>query len=1520
MTPRLPLTRRDFLGASLAASGLSLTQANAFSFSQSPGFAVEPGRFSVSIGEKSWRLDAADFDGKPTLALSNEELRYRGSLLNALFAGTSTRADLDFEIAQFDSGEWIFSLQFRSLPIAVRGTLGQWLGGGAFAISAPFELANGHPASLGLSGTATSIDSTWRLRLDRNANLSIGKREFVSDDMSILLCGDSSSANSARMEISDAAARLIAGHAWLPPDGTVAAASIKSSTVAIRYQSLADGSVLLVEPVSRTERMAVEITTTGGGSAKLWLENYRIAESFAADSISQAIAGDIAADGSSLATEGMLFSLSGMGASSDFVVETENGNLTRLSCAPSVIASSLPVADALTSPFPLSQPHVIRFVGPGPQIEQEERPLLVAQAQTVMTDASTFPGLGYGQDVVTGHVTCEGCSLDGKPSNLRYFSTQITRAEDLLWLGFEFYNFVFKSEGGEKYLEPLKVAGPALVIVHFPPQHILEDAYNEDLGCGPNPPEIVFPLRAKMSGPSRLVFELPADVNRLDLTVDSLTDWARWKVRKVPDSRHPNLIRAPVWDETSVELPSRIISQPANDTHWRSKRYEGADAKRYVLFHTELRPDVPFDPAEPTNVRRARFVPIWTPDFEESGVEIPAKPLEFRDFLRLKLRKVGLERPGATSGPAPGCVPPSPPDDLQPGQSEPINEQERREIVRLSHDSTICATPPAAKHFILTPRGGFADVEGYWPQTRARSCVNISLEKWNHVVTEAQDQKITIEKRYLCFPFGHRVIYIKDTNRKTHKQNGKYFAVEKTTYRIVIRQRTVDYRTMRVDPAQDRSYQLPYRTLTITDRTVPSFDEPQFLASLKADPLCLDAFWPTRCGAPLELNFKGVDWAGNVVSFAAKVLLVQDTARPSHADEISAEYRAPTVQPAMDANPRRHDLGGQLSALAPSYQKGDTEVVALRVDFDALEQSLKFGDDFCPAPGEEITDEELCQILDYGETELSAPFYPIAYAVEARLPTLSRIATSGGGEMWMEVADPLRNQDPLEVFAFKHPDTDYQSRGYTLAFNRESDRSGGVAAPTPRIDAVSRLKGPVGLSDDSRFARSNYAPLGTSSVAGIPGLPTPSSFFSVLDSKILGVLSPRDLLSELGIDLSMPTLLSFLLIGGDTSSSTGFVYDWDTDKLKDWPGDDFGFQFKSTLAEGGPKAKLSITGGVELELAEDAKPRGYISGSLSNFRLRLVFVGNGIEAPFPAVRFHAPLGEKVKFDVSIGDVKFIGPLMEFATALKEYLDLGDGYDIDVRFDSLTASIGPFALPAIGFGVFSLSNIGFAASCSIYFRDNRPMAFGFAFASRDKPFTLAVAFLAGRGHFLFEVDTSGLQRIEASLEFGAYAELAFGSVAHGYLYVMGGVFYSSTKVREQIGDAVVFTTEIALEIYVRFGGGLTCLGFISISVDVHLGLYIAKRGSQTFAEGRASITYSVKIGFFKKSFSVSYSKSLPGSDAPPEQQSILLPNMQLADDVARTAERGHCSPVTCIDAMTKAGFRTYWYAFEGRLAS
>lgn len=1528
--PDVRVSRRTFLAGSATASGLLVSQ-QADARESAPTFAATNRAFAVRWEGRAWHLDARSFDGNPRLQLQRlAQGGYAGSIHHALFSGWAQGADMAFSISQSSVGEWVFEFNVPSLGVSRTLPLRSWLAGEEIVCRAT-QMRIARSAGAGqrvlVEAASFTLDCSWKLGAKKISLLKVGKRQFSADYAHINLCR-SESVRDIQSQIVARSAKLIQDRPWLLSNPQLRVGNEKSSHH-LQISLGVDGRTeLLVEPEQADDALSVRIKIADQGLANLLVENFRFVESVQGRRTTRRLIGDIADHGSELDASGVILQLSGQRHASRFSVETKNGALTHLYCKPAVVGSVIRVEGAVASPQQLTQPQIVSFVGgAGPSDSRIDR-VRLAQLDSSQADASQANPIYGGTDTLTGHVVCKGCASDLKPQDIRYFSTYLTRPQDLLSLGFEFFNFGVKTEkDGKRFLEPLPVPGPALIVVHFPPQHILEDAYNEDLGCTPNPPTLQFPLGSRVSAASRLVFEYPRAKGRLALNLEALTNWEDWSVRKVADKRHPRLIQPPQWNETAVELPSKIISHPADGTHWQAKKYEGKQAEgkdddRYVLFHASLAANEPFDPTEPFGARRPRFVPVWTPDFVERGVEIKKTPA-VGDFLRSQFRILGLGLLGKRDATTPGCVAPSGPA-LLVGQSDPLSETERQQIVRLSHDSTICATPPAAKYFQLSARGGFADIEGYWPQNRARSCVNISLEKWNQIITEGQDQKIAIEKRFFCFPYGHRLIYLKDTNRKVHFQEGKYYAVEKTTYRLVLRQRAVDYGLMRLaPPAIDLSYQLPYRSLTITDRVVPNLDEPTFIPGLKTLPLCLDAFWPTRCGKLLELNFEGVDWIGNVVKFRSKVLLVQDTALPEHVDEITNEYLNPTTQLTEDLDRKRHDLAGQLLALARGYQKGDTEVDARLVDMSAARQNLKFGSDYCPPAGQPPPPPELlCEILDYSERELSAPFYPHVTAIEGRLPTLARISSADGGKTWLEITDPKAPGDALEVFAIQHLGASYASAPLTLNFQNEADRAGGVASPTPQINALSTLKGPVGISITSRQARSRLVVGAPNLLAlGVSDLPTPSTFFSPLNARLCGSLPVTELLSELGLDLSMPLLQNFLTVGGDTASTTGFVYSWETDKLKNWPDGDFGFQFKNSIADGGDKSRLTIRGGVELQLDTGIKPYGFIDGSLDNFRLRLVFAGNGIEAPFHSVRFTAPLGEKANFDIQLGDVKFVGPVMEFAGALKEFLGLGDGYDIDVRHDSLTASIGPFALPSIGFGVFAISNVGFTARCKIYFRDNKPLTFGFAFSSRDTPFTVAVAFMAGRGHFLFEVDTSGLQRIEASLEFGAYAELALG-VAHGYLYVMGGVFYSSIKRLAALpapnpNGVTVYETDVVVEIYVRFGGCATALGFISISVDVHLGLSIIKKDGKTLAEGRAVCTYSVTIGFFKKSFSVTYSRSLAGSDTGQRQtQSIALQAPFLigavADGKAKAASRG-----SCVEAISQSGFQTYWYAYRGR---
>ncbi|TMI99559.1 MAG: hypothetical protein E6G97_21830 [Alphaproteobacteria bacterium] len=562
-----PISRRAFLSSSLATSGAALAPTRAFGFS-SPLFRIDETTFAVSWRNQEWTIDCAAFDGNPVLNVVNEGSGYRGTLRQAKFASTGLSADLDFEIARSGAGELHLLLRIPALGIDASSSLEHWLSGKAsFPVTdMPQQLTGG--SGLGrfeIRAMPRSLNHLWRLDFGAGS-ARLGKREFTSDAFSLLVCTQDKSLQT-RSEINASLARLTDPDDWLRAKQGIRAAPVLESALRLRYQiSSAKFASLVVEPESASDQLTVLIATTERGFGRIQVENYRIAEVFDGRSVKRTLVGDIALAGSRLEAGGLRFDLSGIGHTGRFMAETTGPRLTRLDCAPSAIASSVPVEGALTSTFPLSIPQPIRFAGP-PDDAGEAAPgprMRLAQARSSQSDAPDFLTPGQGPGVATGNVVCSGCALPGKPQELRYFSTHAIRAEDLLWLGFEFYNFELKApKKGKKYLAPLKVPGPALVIVHLPPQHILEDAFNEDIGCPKPTPKISFPIDAKSSGPSRLVFEFPADEDRLDLTLDALTDWRRWKIKKVPDSRHSQLIRAPLWDETAIEAPTCGYIAPA---------------------------------------------------------------------------------------------------------------------------------------------------------------------------------------------------------------------------------------------------------------------------------------------------------------------------------------------------------------------------------------------------------------------------------------------------------------------------------------------------------------------------------------------------------------------------------------------------------------------------------------------------------------------------------------------------------------------------------------------------------------------------------------------------------------------------------------------------------------------------------------------------------------------------------------------------------------------------------------------
>ena len=1522
----LPITRRTLLFTGLTYTASIASATPSILFSNQFEYHRRLDSFGISSKYGSWKISISDFGSKATLSVVETSNSIIIKVINGKFPGTNTTLDFTFLISEHLSSAAEITCRSSVLGIVDKMPLADWLSGlrPFWGKDKTITLVGHKNTDVNFVGSLTSLHRDWTFYFSDSATVNLDQvEEYRSTWISLNHFIDEmgSRVPSTCVHSSGNVPSVIEKILCCTKGGTL---SLKEEQRLYLELHLSDNSlpIMFIEAAEPTIPIFLEMELRNSEQLKLYLGNCRIAITFDPNSKNIEAAGTLSNEGSSMVAGNARFEIKSYRNDEVCYIEFSEDKKPSLDHTFTVYRSNLPIVDAVSLYGSTSVEHRIHINGREPLKPSSIDTKFVSSSQKEESTSTA---------AVVSEIACHGCQISGKPAGIKYFATRLVRSKDLMDVTFEFYNFELKESGrSESYLIPRDVPGPCVVIVTFPPQHIAEEAFAEAMGCdGESSAPRYIPIGSSIASKSRLVFEYPRELGELDLRTNSLFAWENWKQKNSPAERHPNLIASPKWDETAIEVPSNIIMQPAPETYWRVKKLEG-ESDRYVLFHTELLPLDPFDPNEHDFRRRARMIPVWTSAFSECGVDTKVKGKTFFDYI---CRKVGLENLGSKI--VGGCkleLPPLKTDDGSP--REVLSKNDMREIVRLSHDITLCPVPPKVDHSLLTPLGAWFYCDGYWPKNKPRS-VYSNLQKWRRKITQGRDQLDHIVRRGFLYPFGHRIALVEDTNREEHMVGGSYYAVLKKKWYVVVEQKEVHIDPARVlESKSDLTYKMCFRKIRILETRSSDLDPSTATPSNipgQVGSSCNSFFYGTACGSQYYFQVIATDWRGREVKFSVPLIFISDlnvsgSEIPALIEAINKDIYFSKIPAERDLAYSFSDLSGQVVALAPGYQEGDTDFEVSAIRFKGEGQRLPVEFDVEDLPDYIDAREERCVAIIGKETEISAPFYPIVEALEARAPTLSKGTPDGGGSCWLEIVDPSITQETFEIVVILHSKAtkdltnkpidlnaeSYPPGKFQLPFHQNNDSSGGVSGPTPDITAWSRIKGPLGVDTSPFIVSSSEAEQQEINAAAAmlsKGNLDPSTYFST-EAKILGVIPLSTILGEMDLGSSTPAFLDFYNIGGDVADSTGFVYEWDTTYRKI----DLGIlKFEPTATDGNDSSKITISGGVFLEVIDKPRPTGFVSGNISQFSVSLIVAGNGIRADFNQIGLYASIGEKIKFDVDIAEVQFVGPIMEFIQKLKESFGFGDGFDVVLKSDSVSAIMGPFELPGISFGVFSLSGISFSAACDIYFKGNKPILFTFAFANQARPFTLAVAFMGGRGYFLFAVDTSGVQNIAAGLEFGATAEFVFGGFAHGNIYFMGGVFYNSRRehvqrpCKDSSGKEVLVDaseTIITVQIYIRAGGNLRCFGFITVSLDVHLGLSLTKRGNQSVAYGTATLTFSVKVGFFKKSFSVNFTKEIPGSSSGESAQGLV--------QSARSIQQRSLSPAS--PASTRS---SYIAVFEGR---
>ena len=278
--------------------------------------------------------------------------------------------------------------------------------------------------------------------------------------------------------------------------------------------------------------------------------------------------------------------------------------------------------------------------------------------------------------------------------------------------------------------------------------------------------------------------------------------------------------------------------------------------------------------------------------------------------------------------------------------------------------------------------------------------------------------------------------------------------------------------------------------------------------------------------------------------------------------------------------------------------------------------------------------------------------------------------------------------------------------------------------------------------------------------------------------------------------------------------------------------------------------------------ASGARPAGLeVTAQLSNFHFNLVPGFELMEVKFKRIAFVASAARRPEIDIVFDDLKFVG-VLSFVQVLKDLIPL-DGFSdppfLDVSTEGISAGF-TLALPNLAIGVFSLTNLSLGADARVPFLGNTPVSVGFNFCTRERPFTLAVAFLGGGGFLGIRLDPEGLVMLEGAFEFGAVVALDFG-VASGSVSVMAGIYF---KIEADAGQ---------LTGYVRIRGEVDVLGLISASLELYLALtyYTAPQDKLV---GEAQMTIKVEVLFFSASVSVKARRVFAGSNGDPTVRDML----------------------------------------------
>jgi hypothetical protein len=535
----------------------------------------------------------------------------------------------------------------------------------------------------------------------------------------------------------------------------------------------------------------------------------------------------------------------------------------------------------------------------------------------------------------------------------------LVRPDDMTVLSFAFVGFDLDTAAEPPLVRRRQPL--ASVIVEIGPQSIAERAFKVELRQAGKrkalDEPVTRPVDARLAGVTRIAFDASKS-REISLTARTLLDWSAYALR----------VRPPARRDGSVPDSSR------------SNTAETAIEAPYRLFMS----------------------PESTGSFRHSeGRAIAGSPRT--DLFRTDLVTREQARPrvfplAALPGPDPFPV-------------VAMSDADRRNIVARAKNE-----PFSIDRLALSSLGATIRWNVEWDATAASD-----LASWQHDATLGRDDVVRIAYHGFLFPFGHRTVFVKLTQRRyepapdlrAHDRTRGAFLRKELFLLVGERERAFD------DP------RLGLKAVRIITRRTPPLDH----ATSSED----NDFWPKVGQKNVVFEVEILDHEGRASRFLVPLIWVPARYKSTDIANVRDKYR--------QAAERVADLGDQLVGWGLNGTAGDTTLITETATFDAI-----------PVPS----------------SNPSVPsFTPILDTARIRLPSLDHILRGRPSMPGVKIPSAdIKLVDPLqatrEVFA-----EIVGADGFKVDFGRFGlDRLAGFASPNLDIRTLSRRFGP--LSFDPR--------------------------------------------------------------------------------------------------------------------------------------------------------------------------------------------------------------------------------------------------------------------------------------------------------------------------------------------------------------------------------------------------------------------------------------------------------------------